>query len=794
MVEAERLISEPLAVSEASVLEMSWVDQDGLTAREPLRLKVLPVSDQVPNVIARRDTQEQVFLDTEVVTFDIDASDDFGVKKVGIQWSAVDPTHPAAKTAAGEKIAAAGGAELKTLTARATFTAIKEGVTPQSIQIRAWAEDYKPGRERAYSPAFVIHLLSKDEHAIWMTDQFGRWLQAARETYEQEQRLHEGNKELRELTETELDRPENRRRIADQAVAEENNKARLDSLNQVGKKLIEQATRNDSFDAERLETWANMLRQLRDISGSRMPSVAQQLKKAANASASAATKPPTAGKPGEPGQPSEASKAEPSSAQQSSAQAKPGEQKGSSEPSAPKVTQGESEATESTAAKSDEASKPKPQAPSIADNEKGYLKPDDKAAGEKEQKDKPASAGGQLGLPSTQLAAAPGKEENKQEEQPSPARKELDKALDEQKGLLEAFAKVSDQLRELLASLEASTFVKRLKAASKKQMAIAQSLNSSTLADFGLDKETVSASVGKASLEVAARQMEQSSVVRVIQSDLEAYFQRKQDMRFKNLLDQMKMVEVVPALQRVAEEAQQNWSGRSIAASEFWADTLDRWAEELVGAAEGSSNSQGGDSASLPPEIVLKVMQILHDEMKLRDETREAEAAKPALDQKEYFKRGVGLALKQDELGRRTFEVARELSQLPNADKFGKEMQLLGAVTSVMKDAYDILNKPDTGAGAIAAETEAIELLLQTRRQGKGGGGGGGGDPGGGSTAEGGMTAALADIGPGADLEAQVVERQVGQSTGKAGREAPEEFRSGLDAYFNALEKEGGGQ
>ena len=48
--------------------------------------------------------------------------------------------------------------------------------------------------------------------------------------------------------------------------------------------------------------------------------------------------------------------------------------------------------------------------------------------------------------------------------------------------------------------------------------------------------------------------------------------------------------------------------------------------------------------------------------------------------------------------------------------------------------------------------------------------------------------AALAEIGPGANSDAHVQERAPGQATGKAGKEFPEEFKSGLDAYFNALE------
>ena len=336
--------------------------------------------------------------------------------------------------------------------------------------------------------------------------------------------------------------------------------------------------------------------------------------------------------------------------------------------------------------------------------------------------------------------------------------------------------------------------MKRLKSASKKQMAIASDLNAGTLASFGMDKrKVVQAAAGKAT-EIAEREVEQSAVVRVIQSDLEAYFQRKQDQRFKTLLEQMKKTEVVAALSRVGDEVKANWSGRGITSSEFWADTLDRWAEELVSAAE-SGESKPGESKSqdsLPPEIVLKVMQVTHDEMALRDETREAENGKPAMEKKDYFKRATGLALKQDDIGRRTYEAAVAIQKLPKAQSFRKEMKLLSQVTEVMSDAYKILDKPDTSAPSVAAETEAIELLLEARRQPPGGGGGGGGDsPGGGGGAAAAQSAALADIGPGVDPTAKVKERETGQATGKAGREFPDEFKTGLDSYFNALEKGG---
>ena len=59
---------------------------------------------------------------------------------------------------------------------------------------------------------------------------------SAKESYEREQQLHQTNKELRALSAAELDRPENRRRVSQQAAAENANASRLDSLTQAGTK------------------------------------------------------------------------------------------------------------------------------------------------------------------------------------------------------------------------------------------------------------------------------------------------------------------------------------------------------------------------------------------------------------------------------------------------------------------------------------------------------------------------------------------------------------------------------
>jgi hypothetical protein len=648
-------------------------------------------------------------------------------------------------------------------------------VAPQTIQVRAWAEDYLPERERAYSATFVLHVLDANEHALWLTGQFGKWLEAARETYEREQQLHQTNKEMRQLTAEELDRPENRRKVAKQASSEQANAARLDAIAGAGKTLVEHGTRNPEFDAERLESWATMIGMLDEIAKQRMPSVADLLKESAGA------------RGGKPGQPSETS---PSQMAANSSK-EPGEATpGPSKPAGPEIKQGGDMPSLPGVPKPVDPNAPIPPAvPKLADNEPGYL--ETPKPPENQEPGPPKKPGaGKFGLPSTTLGAI-GDPRAQPKPPETPAQEKLDTAIIEQGDLLAEFAKVADQLSELLASLEASTFVKRLKAASKAQIEIAGELNTKTLDAFGLAKKAAPEKPVESASLIAKRARDESETIYVIQSDLSAYANRKPDLRFTRLLDDMKKTRVVKAIDDSGGDMEENLSGQSIAGAEFWADTLDRWAEELVKAAQCSScSSCSGDS--LPPEIVLKVMQALRDEMALRDETRELENTKGEFPRDDFKKNAVVLSDDQGEISGNVRGAIDDIVALERgSERFQKELGLLSAVTQVMDEAKAILAMPNTGPRAIAAETEAIELLLQARRMKPGQGGGGGSNPGGGGGALTASSAALAGLGPGSDANSQVEARLTGQATGRAGKEFPEEFRTGLDAYFNALEKDG---
>jgi len=184
---------------------------------------------------------------------------------------------------------------------------------------------------------------------------------------------------------------------------------------------------------------------------------------------------------------------------------------------------------------------------------------------------------------------------------------------------------------------------------------------------------------------------------------------------------------------------------------------------------------------------------VLEAEINLREDTRVVEQAKSAVEADEHNEQAMQLSDTQEELRDRIDKVTHRIRELSDGEaQFANEIRLLEMVHAVMIDTVEILGRPETNSVAIAAETEIIELLLQSKRINPGGGSGSGSNPGGGG---GGDTtdAALALLGKGVNEKEVREDRGATQAVGESGPTLPEEFRTGLDEYFNQLERSGGG-
>ena len=142
---------------------------------------------------------------------------------------------------------------------------------------------------------------------------------------------------------------------------------------------------------------------------------------------------------------------------------------------------------------------------------------------------------------------------------------------------------------------------------------------------------------------------------------------------------------------------------------------------------------QAKSESSLPPPLVLEAMSDPGSRGQPPRRNPRYQQARPALGLRSLHKQAGKLSGTQKGLGERVDKLTQNIRELPDAEtEFGYEIALLGKVSEVMGEATEILAQPETGDTAIAAETEAIELLLQSKRINPKGGGGGGSTPGGG--------------------------------------------------------------
>lgn len=730
-----------VAINDSKLLNINWTDVLGLSSKNDFKLKVQAIDDEAAIITCQQENPQPVVLTSDVIKMALSAKDDFGVAKIGLEWSTI-PEDGAEGQVIGSKYVSAGGPTQTEVASTATFSANSDNVQPQRIQLRAFAEDYLPNRPRSYSPAYIVHIMTPDEHAMWLTDQLRRWIAQADDVYEQEVRLHNVNRSFRDMDDETLALPATQRQLEQQIAAERANAGRLGLVTKQGDQLLAQALRNPEIAVEHVETMAQVLRDLNHISQEGMPSIAGLLKSSSQMAAPGAS----------------------------------GSGNGT-------LTAGNNRGGTGGGGGMKVLPTKHTNAPTLTDIESGFNKSNG-GGGKKGEKRASPSA---LGPAQTVLMGGAPKQKNQADDN-SKAPDDINAAIDDQSELVAEFAKLRDQMQALLDDMENTTFVKRLKAASRKQMEIATDLNRTIDTGFGQKDRALGESQSKVLSLISEREDKQSSFIGAVQADLEAYAARKKDRKFGRIADEMREFQVGKELKNIGTQITRNFTGEATVNAEYWADTFDRWAEEMV--VPSSCNCKcNGKSASLPPWVVLEILRLIDAETDLRDETRSLEESHYVITEQDYIKRLKGQTKTQNELSTRTRRLIDDIKKLPEGEsKFFKTIGMLTQATTVMDEVVDFFEEPNTGPPAIAAESEVIEILLATKRANPNSGGAPGDSAGGGSS---GTTdqAALTLHGDGNNANAKADEREVQQSSGGQAPSLPEEFRTGLDAFFNAIDK-----
>ena len=261
-------------------MPLRWTDAFGLESNTGFNLRIDSLSDEPPSVYVQGIERQVVILPDETIEFDVLAADDFGVRRIGIEWQG-EFTRPApGEPSSGEMRIASGGPEQRRISHEAAFSPMAFDISPQKLDVRAYAEDYHPTHGRIYSQPVTVYILTRDEHAQMLQSQFDRNIEEFEDLARRELENYEENLRLDRLDGEELQDEENRQRIAAQELAEIENTRRMEELTQNMEELMQDAVRNGEIAPEALQSIAEALKSMQELAREDMPEVSESLAEA----------------------------------------------------------------------------------------------------------------------------------------------------------------------------------------------------------------------------------------------------------------------------------------------------------------------------------------------------------------------------------------------------------------------------------------------------------------------------------------------------------------------------------
>ncbi|MFD0892132.1 hypothetical protein KBB96_11945 [Luteolibacter ambystomatis] len=258
-------------------IPFSWKDEYGLGGGGSFKLRVDPLRDAAPTAYLQGIERQKVMLPEETIDLEALAEDDFGLKTAGIEWQG-EFSRPTDETpATGGMKLSDGGTELRRFSGPVAFSPGAFGIGPQKLTLRAYSEDYLPGRPRMYSEPVTLYILSRDEHAQMLKNQFDRAITELEDLARRERNQLEENERIERLDGADLQKEENRARLDAQQQAEAENTRRMQELSQRMEQLMKDSTRNGEIDKNTLKKMAESMKSMQELSTQDLPKVDSKL-------------------------------------------------------------------------------------------------------------------------------------------------------------------------------------------------------------------------------------------------------------------------------------------------------------------------------------------------------------------------------------------------------------------------------------------------------------------------------------------------------------------------------------
>jgi hypothetical protein len=262
----------------------NWQDDLGLSNAAPLRLSVAMQKDAPPVAELPDLPRETAMLVSDVLHIRTEASDDFGVRDLGLTWDVLSD-------------APVGGAytsEVKIMTPSTHVKKIAKVFlwSPRNfsipvdttVELQGYARDYLPNRERSRTAPYHIRILSPEEHAELIRGQLEDVMAEIEEVTRLQEKIVSNLHDVKENEK--LPDSQKSERIGQSKNDQLENSSRLDDLSQRATGAVQEAMKNPLFTPDTIRQWSRSAQQWQQLAQEKMKDAASAMQAAQRSSPS----------------------------------------------------------------------------------------------------------------------------------------------------------------------------------------------------------------------------------------------------------------------------------------------------------------------------------------------------------------------------------------------------------------------------------------------------------------------------------------------------------------------------
>lgn len=282
-IQSNRFTSDWMDLSQAFQVSFTWMDRHSLTNMAPWTLTMDHEEDQPPiPKLEGLPALQMAILETEILDFTVVATDDYGIRETGYIWTSVDaPETEPSETMQGEEIKENTVYDQTETSASFNFSPLVQQFPPNSIaEVRAFATDWLPGRERQFSQPLRLFIIDVEDHFEMVRQSLETLLTDLEGITRLQDEILSRLKSLESLDESELQGEETTKSLEESIADQEKNRQMLDQMSEQGMDTFMEAMRNPMFDPQSLEEWSENIQKMQELAKQSMPQASQTMQSA----------------------------------------------------------------------------------------------------------------------------------------------------------------------------------------------------------------------------------------------------------------------------------------------------------------------------------------------------------------------------------------------------------------------------------------------------------------------------------------------------------------------------------